>query len=254
MTPYLTNNSLIKKFSGCAKTWERSYFVESREFQIFFTPRLYSDKRFWECIGLENGWNQAIERALSQSTVLCRTEGEWRAFKLGDVTEITAENGYLWVLVGSQLYPLGSRQSQSREIEQLSDNILKSNLTFDHTIPLSCILKSKDWPAIRFLSNLIWDQAKKVSGEPNPKIGKWTKNSRGKRHPPKEWLGAKKLKKPVLDALGEISCKEILDSLSEEITEVFSSSTELMDRSANCSRGSRSCYSEICILKQQSCK
>jgi len=86
-----------------------------------------------------------------------------------------------------------------------------------------------------------WDTAVAESNEKDPRRGDWCRGKDGKRYHPKEWLGAKKLKRAVMADLRQYSFAEDGPHLRlrSEVAEIFARSTELMLRSPNSSQGAK---------------
>lgn len=243
----LTRGDLLKKFARCAATWERAYEHSGSEalgeaYVVFLNPRLFNDREFWKILGLgDSVWDQILKRAFSLSTLLCFGEAGWSVVQLSSVHEIFAAKGYLMVeLQGGNVLPLGSWNSAS-SVERINDTCSVNDLTFDHVIPLKDFMRERDRPGLRWLSKIVWETAVAESGEKDPRRGEWCRGKHGKRYHPKEWLGAKKLKKPVITKLRQYPLAKGGPhlQLQSELVEVFSHSTELMIRSANSSRGAR---------------
>ena len=242
----LTKRELEAKFKGCAGTWERAYEHPGSEalgeaYVVFLNPRLLSDPDFWKILNVGGSvWEQILEKAFNLSTLLCFGKAGWTAVHLRKVEEVFAGQEHLMVrLDDGDVFPIGSRNTGDL-VERIGVTCTKKDLTFDHVTPLKTILRSKDRPGLRWLSGIVWDTAVSESNEKDPRKGNWCRGNHGKRYPPKEWLGAKKLKRPVMAnvhcVLGESGPHLTLQS---EIEDVLACSTELMLRSHNSSQGAK---------------
>ena len=244
----LTRRDLFGKFSNRARTWERSYLHPGSEasggaYQVFFNPRLLSDSRFWQILNMEDSvWKQILDKAFGLSTALCCWESGWKSVNLSNVKEIVSGSQYMMArLESGELLPIGSR-NEFDHVEAIGATCPLADLTVDHVIPLERILRERDRPGLRWLSRVVWETALSESGEEDPKTGEWSRNKRGKRYPPKEWLGAKKLKGPVMNKLRDSVLVEKNGPhllLPAEIVEIFACETELMLRAANSSHGAK---------------
>jgi len=243
----ITKQEMAAKFEKRARTWERAYEHPGSEslgepYVVFFSPRLFSDRHFWEILDLGDcTWRQIVEKAFSLSTVLCFGECGWSAVELMKVEEVIAGRDHLMVRLGDGgVFPLGSRCTGDF-VETVSVTCSVADLTFDHIIPLEKILRGRDRPGLRWLSGIVWDSALHESNEKDPRKGDWCKRKDGTRYPPKEWLGAKKLKKAVMARLRHCAVGEAGPhlALQSEVADNFACATELMLRSSNSSQGAK---------------
>ena len=243
----LMKQDLFKKFKRCAGTWERVYEHSGSEalgepYLVFLNPRLLSDREFWKILKVgDSVWEQILKRAFSLSTLLCLSEAGWRAVQLSNVQEVFAGQEYLMVRMDDgEVFPIGSRNVGGL-VERIAVTCPVTDLTFDHVTPLKEILRERDRPGLRWLSGIVWDTAVAESSEKDPRRGDWCRGKHRKRYPPKEWLGAKKLKKPVMANLRQYSLAENGPhlQLQSEVVDIFACSTELMLRSSNSSRGAK---------------
>ena len=243
----LTKRDLAAKFARCARTWERAYQHSGSEalgeaYVVFLNPRLLSDSKFWKILNVgDSVWEQIVKKAFSLSTLLCFGEAGWSAVQLSNVQEVFAGKEHLMVrLDDGEVFPIGSR-NVGGVVERIDVRCPVTDLTFDHVTPLETILREKDRPGLRWLSGIVWEAAVAESNEKDPRRGEWCRGKHGKRYPPKEWLGAKKLKKPVMANLRQYSLAENGPHLrlQLEVVDIFACSTELMLRSSNSSRGAK---------------
>ncbi len=242
----LTKQDLEKIFNKRAGTWERAYEHSGSEalggYLVFFNARLFKDPEFWEILNVgDSVWEQILKKAFSLSTLLCLGEVDWRAVHLSNVQEVFAGQEHLMArLDDGEVCPIGSRIAGGG-VEKIARTCPVKDLTFDHVIPLERVLREKDRPGLRWLSRIVWDTALAESNEQDPRKGDWRRRKRGKPYSPKEWLGAKKLKKPVMVNLRQYSFAENGPhlQLQSEVEEIFACSTELMLRSSNSSRGAK---------------
>jgi hypothetical protein len=163
------------------------------------------------------------------------------------VQEVFAEREHLMVRMDDGgVFPLGSRRMDNL-VERIGGMSLITDLTFDHVIPLERIVRERDRPGLRWLSAIVWDTAVCESKEKDPRRGDWCRGKDGKRYPPKEWLGAKKLKKSVMGRLRHCVLAENGPHLmlKAEVADIFACATELMLRSANSSQGAKKCPAPV---------
>jgi hypothetical protein len=200
----LTKRDLAAKFARRAGTWERAYQHSGSEalgkaYVVFLNPRLFSDSEFWKILNVgDSVWQQILTKAFSLSTLLCFREAGWNAVQLSNVLEVFAGQKHLMARLGDgEVFPIGSR-NVGGAVERIDVTCPVTDLTFDHVTPLEKILREKDRPGLRWLSGIVWDTAVAESNEADPRRGDWCRGKDGTRYPPKEWLGAKKLKKPVM--------------------------------------------------------
>ena len=243
----LTKRDLAAKFARCARTWERAYQhsgseVLGKAYVVFLNPRLLSDSEFWKILNVgDSVWEQILKKSFSLSTLLCFREAGWNAVQLSNVLEVFAGQKHLMVRLGDgEVFPIGSR-NVGGAVERIDMTCPVTDLTFDHITPLEKILREKDRPGLRWLSGIVWDTAVAESNEKDPRRGDWCRRKDGTRYPPKEWLGAKKLKKPVMANLRQYLFTENGPhlQLQSEVVDILACSTELMLRSSNSSRGAK---------------
>jgi hypothetical protein len=247
----LTKRDLAARFERRARTWERAYEHSGSEalgkaYLVFLNPRLFSDSEFWKILNVGDFvWEKIWKKAFSLSTLLCFREAGWNTVQLSNVMEIFAGQKHLMVrLDDGEVFPIGSR-NVGGAVERIDVTCpvtnLITNLTFDHVTPLEKILREKDRPGLRWLSGIVWDTAVAESNEKDPRRGDWSRGKDGTRYPPKEWLGAKKLKKPVMANLRQYLFTENGPhlQLQSEVVDILACSTELMLRSSNSSRGAK---------------
>jgi hypothetical protein len=162
--------------------------------------------------------------------------------QLSNVLEVFAGEKHLMVRLGDgEVFPIGSR-NVGGAVERIDKTCPVTDLTFDHVTPLEKILREKDRPGLRWLSGIVWDTAVAESNEKDPRGGDWCRRAKdGKSYPPKEWLGAKKLKKPVMANLRQYLFTENGPhlQLQSEVVDILARSTELMLESSNSSRGTK---------------
>jgi hypothetical protein len=244
----LIKRDLSRKFRSRAGTWERAYKHYGSEalgkpYLVFLNTRLFKDPEFWKILNVGDFvWEQILERAFSLSTVLCFGEAGWNAVQLSNVLEVFAGQKHLMVRLGDgEVFPMGSWNVVAGAVERIDVTCQVTDLTFDHVTPLETILREKDRPGLRWLSGIVWDTAVAESNEKDPLRGDWCRGKGGTRYPPKEWLGAKKLKRPVMAKLQQYSFTENGPhlQLQSEVVDILACSTELMLRSSNSSRGAK---------------
>ena len=246
----LTKRDLAAKFARRARTWERSYQHPGSEalgkpYEVFLSPRLFSDAEFWKILNVGDFvWEQIVKKAFSLSTLLCFREREarWNALQLSNVLEVFAGQKHLMVrLDDGEVFPIGSR-NVGDAVERIDKTCPVTDLTFDHITPLEKILRERDRPGLRWLSGIIWDMAVAESNEKDPRRSNWSRRKDGRRYyPPKDWLGAKKLKKHVMANLRQYLFTENGPhlQLQSEVVDILACPTELMLRSRNSSRGAK---------------
>lgn len=233
----LTNKMLNTKFRNRTRTWERCYKDKNGKY-MFFSPRLYSDQKFWAAIGITgNPWPIIINESFNNCKLLIKEDAAWQERSIESLMQLNNCDDGIYASFLDGDFQLGTRAGN--EIINFPVNTPSSKVTFDHIIPLKKIICGDQYPNIQLISDCIWKLAVAKSNGDDPTQSTWSRPKPDKkRYPPKEWLGALKLKKPVLDHLRD-SCNEkpCPKVLAEEIRNLMSGRLEIMLQSENSKKG-----------------